>query len=39
MGINLTEASTMLSQGEDFTHFTTTQLREMVRLLLVCIQE
>lgn len=31
MGINLTEASTMLSQGEDFTHFTTTQLRNMVR--------
>ena len=31
LGINLTEVSTMLSQGEDFTQFNTTQLRDMVR--------
>ena len=30
LGINLTEVPAMLSQGEDFTHFNITQLRNMV---------
>jgi hypothetical protein len=33
LGVNLTEVPSMLSQGEDFTHFNITQLRNMVSSL------
>ena len=32
LGIDLTEVSTMLSQGEDFTRYNTSELRNMVSI-------
>ena len=33
LGVNLTEVSTMLSQGDDFTRFNTSELKNMVSIL------